>query len=141
MDFISKIINAISNGNRANLNSIIWRVSQKGQYNSIFAILTILRDNGIIRSFSYRPVLSQKLNSPEINEFTIYLKYDGAGKRVIRSIFNVSKPSRRVYVSSRSLWQPQSTSGFFVLATNYGILTDAQARRYNVGGCLLFGVT
>jgi len=136
MDFICKIINAIANGSRAKLNNISWSVNQTGQYNSVFAILTILRDNGTIRGFSYI-----NTSNDNKNQFIVYLKYDGYGKPVIRSIFSVSKPSRRIYVSSRSLWQPQSTTGFFVLATTYGLLTDSQARRYNVGGCLLFGVT
>lgn len=56
-------------------------------------------------------------------------------------MFRASTPGRRIYVSASSLWQPQSTSGFFVLSTVYGIFTDAEARRYNVGGELLFGVT
>ena len=141
MNFICKIINAISNGNRANLSAITWDVAQQGQYNSVFAILSILRENGIIRGFSYINTPSTKKKGSDQNQFVIYLKYDGSGKPVIRSIFNVSKPSRRIYISSRSLWQPQSTVGFFVLSTTYGILTDSQARRYNVVGCLLFGVT
>ena len=100
----------------------------------MLTILTILRNNGVIRAFSYLP-------SKDKNKFVIYIKYDQIGNNVIRSIFNVSKPSRKLYVSSKALWQPQSTTGFFVLSTSYGIITDIDARRYNVGGCILFGIT
>jgi len=80
-------------------------------------------------------------NSKERVYLNIFLKYDSVGKSVINSVYLVSTPGRRVYVSSNSLWQPQSTSGFFVLSTTSGILTDIEARRYNVGGEVLFGVT
>jgi ribosomal protein S8 len=36
-------------------------------------------------------------------EFIIYLKYDEAGSSVIRSISNISKPSRKIYVATQSL--------------------------------------
>jgi len=71
----------------------------------------------------------------------IYLKYDESGKSVIDSLFLVSKPSRRIYMSSSAIWQPQTTTGFFILSTPIGICTDIEARRYNVGGEILFGVT
>jgi ribosomal protein S8 len=45
-----------------------------------------------------------------------------------------------VYISASSLWQTQSTTGFVALSTVYGIITDIEARRYNVGGEVLFGI-
>jgi ribosomal protein S8 len=44
-------------------------------------------------------------------------------------------------MSSSAIWQPQTTTGFFILSTPIGICTDIEARRYNVGGEILFGVT
>jgi ribosomal protein S8 len=44
-------------------------------------------------------------------------------------------------VSGQMQFLKQSTTGFFVLSTSYGIITEMDARRYNVGGCILFGIT
>jgi ribosomal protein S8 len=45
-----------------------------------------------------------------------------------------------VHISSNALWQSRATAGFFVMSTTYGILTDVEARRFNVGGIVLFGI-
>ena len=135
MTLISKLITCIRNAKNAKLNYITYSINKEERILNLVTILTILRNNGIIRAFSYLPSNNNK------NKFIIYIKYDQVGNNVIRSIFNVSKPSRKLYISSKSLWQPQSTTGFFVLSTPYGIITDIDARRYNVGGCVLFGVT
>ena len=134
MNFISNLITSIRNAKNAKLNYIVWKSHEKSIQKNIIAILTLLRNNGVIRAFSF-------VTSKEKNQFVIYIKYDQTGKSVSRSIFNVSKPSRIQYISSKALWQPQSTTGFFVLSTPYGIITDSDARRYNVGGSLLFGLT
>jgi len=134
MKNISNLITCIRNAKNAKLNSVIWSINKNTKITNIEQVLIILRNNGVIRSFSYDTI---KLNVNII----IYLKYDQTGNSCIRSIFNVSKPSRILYIITKSLWQPQSTTGFYVLSTSYGILTDMDARRYNVGGCILFGIT
>jgi small subunit ribosomal protein S8 len=134
MNFISNLITSIRNAKNAKLNYIVWTSHEKSIQKNIIAILTLLRNNGVIRAFSF-------VTSKEKSQFVIYIKYDQTGKSVIRSIFNVSKSSRIQYISSKALWQPQSTTGFFVLSTSYGIITDSDARRYNVGGSILFGLT
>jgi len=93
MIFLSKIISSISNAKKAKIPYIIWHIDKKERITNILSVLTILRNNGIIRAFSFMPS----------NKFVIYLKYDQIGNNVIRSIFNVSKPSRMLYVSNKSL--------------------------------------
>jgi small subunit ribosomal protein S8 len=105
---------------------------------NILCILTILRKRGVIRGFTLQ---EQSVQDKKKRQVILYLKYDAVGKPLIDTLFIVSKPSRRVYISSVALWQPQTSTGFFVLSTSYGILTDNEARRYNVGGEVLFGVT
>ena len=134
MNLIINLITSIRNAKNAKLGYIAYSVNQKERQTSIVTILTILRNNGVIRAFSYVPIIND-------TKFIIFMKYDQTGNSVIRSIFSISKPSRKLYISSKALWQPQSTTGFFVLSTTYGIMTDTDARRYNVGGCILFGVT
>jgi ribosomal protein S8 len=67
---------------------------------AIFTILMLLRKNGIIRGFTFKEsTFSGKLK----RQYIIYLKYDATGKSVLDSIFLVSKPSRRVYVTATAL--------------------------------------
>ncbi len=135
MYFISNRITSIRNGEQASLRQIVWDTPSGSHYKSLYTTLEVLREAGVIRGFSFLSSVKNK------NKVVIYLKYDSIGKSVIRSVFLVSTSARRIHISASSLWQPQSTSGFFVLSTIYGILTDVEARRYNVGGEVLFGVT
>ena len=136
MNFISKILTNIRNAKNAKLNYIQYDINQEEILMNIINVLTILRNNGVIRAFSILPSINKGKS-----KFVIYIKYDHLGSSVVRSIFSISKPSRKLYLSSKSLWQPQSTTGFFVLSTSYGLMTEIDARRYNVGGCILFGIT
>lgn len=97
MTLISKLITCIRNAKNAKLNYITYSINKEERILNLVTILTILRNNGIIRAFSYLPSNNNK------NKFIIYIKYDQVGNNVIRSIFNVSKPSRKLYISSKSL--------------------------------------
>ncbi len=103
---------------------------------SLFTVLNLLWNEGFIRGFSYKSN-NQKDNTGSI---IIYLKYDVNGNRAIRSIFTVSNKGRRVYINTSALWQPQTTSGLYVLSTPRGILSINEARRLNVGGEVLFSI-
>lgn len=141
MNFLSNIIVSISNGSRAKLDTVSCTLPQINEFSSVFNILTLIQQQGVIRGFSYKKKIKYTNEKNSKDTFNIYLKYNGIGDSVIQSIFIVSKPSRPVYVKTGSFWQPQTSSGFFVMSTKYGIITDIEARRYNLGGCLLFGVT
>jgi ribosomal protein S8 len=97
MTLISKLITCIRNAKNAKLSYITYSINKEERILNLIAILTILRNNGVIRAFSYLPSNNNK------NKFVIYIKYDQVGNNVIRSIFNVSKPSRKLYISSKSL--------------------------------------
>ena len=97
----------------------------------------ILQKTGVIRGFSYKKV--KKISKIQ-GSLIIYIKYDAFGASVIDTSFYISKPSRRIYISAAALWQSQATTGFLVLSTVYGILTDIEARRYNIGGEVIFGI-
>jgi len=98
MNFLSNILSSIRNGKASRLSYILFIRPQNAIPKAIFDILTLLRKNGIIRGFSCIEIgTSGKI------KFMIYLKYDESGKSVIDSLFLVSKPSRRVYISSAAL--------------------------------------
>ncbi len=156
MDFLSKRINSISNGQKASRrkvvcclsNSVETSIFHEGAFKPLIASLTILQREGYIRSFNFsinkqfRKNANISYSGVEVHSLylTIYLKYDSVGNSVIHSIFQASTPARRVFINAKSFWQPQTFSGIFIISTSQGILTDIEARARNLGGELLFGV-
>ncbi len=55
-------------------------------------------------------------------------------KPVIREVKRVSKPGRRVYFPVELLPKVHNGLGVAIISTSKGIMTDKQARNYNVGG-------
>lgn len=100
MNFLSNRLTAIRNGKAAQLEQIVFMRPQGSMPKNIFAILTILRKSGMIRAFTYKEVY---ISNKQKTQYIIHLKYDNTGKSVIDSLFLVSKPSRRVYLSSAAL--------------------------------------
>ena len=74
-------------------NSVSYKISTRNELNSVIQILIILQKEGIIRSFTY-------IKNP--TQIIIYLKYNELGNNVIKSIFRVSKPSRPVYLKTKT---------------------------------------
>ena len=67
----------------------------------------------------------------------LFLKYDEDGNNVIDGLRRVSKPGRRVYVSSGNIPRVLNGLGVAILSTPKGVITDKQARKRNVGGEVL----
>jgi small subunit ribosomal protein S8 len=63
---------------------------------------------------------------------------DGVPK--IKGVERISKPSKRVYLSVKSIAPVRYGYGMLVLSTPKGILTGAQARKEQVGGEALFKI-
>ena len=98
-------------------------------------ILEVLKKEGYIRGFI--EYVDPKLNFIKIK---VLLKYDANGVPAVTNIFRVSTPSRKYYLSIKSLWKPKSTSGFFILSTPKGILIDRDARLHGQGGEVICGI-
>ena len=67
----------------------------------------------------------------------VFLRYDAAGKGMIRELRRVSKPSRRVYVGIEDVPKVLNGLGLTVLSTSQGVMSDRKARTLNTGGELL----
>lgn len=131
-DFLSDMLTRIRNGQRAGLDA----VSMHSHMPRICKdVLEILYEEGYIRGFS-------EISEDKKNERTIkvYLKYKNGGAPVIDGIFRVSTPGRRIYLSTKVLWKPKSTSGIFIFSTPQGVMTDREARLLNLGGEVLCGI-
>lgn len=90
-------------------------------------ILEILQKEGYILRYIY--FQDQK------NIFLeIYLKYLSNGYPVITEIHRVSKPSKRVYVKKREIKNYFNGMGMYILTTSKGVLSDNDAKYYNIGG-------
>lgn len=131
-DFVGDMIIRIKNGQRAGLDSVLMNPAMP-QYCK--KILTILQNEGYIRGF--KEIYD---GTKGVIRLKVLLKYGPTGTPGVRNIFRVSTPGRRVYLSTKVLWKPRSTSGIFIISTPLGILVDRDARLFNVGGEVLCGL-
>lgn len=69
-------------------------------------------------------------------EIEISLKYFD-GDPVIKELKRVSKPGRRVYAGAKELPRVRQGLGVAIVSTAQGVMSDADARRRNVGGEVL----
>nr|YP_010394256.1 ribosomal protein S8 [Phytophthora colocasiae]UXG56146.1 ribosomal protein S8 [Phytophthora colocasiae]DAZ88264.1 TPA_asm: ribosomal protein S8 [Phytophthora colocasiae]DAZ88775.1 TPA_asm: ribosomal protein S8 [Phytophthora colocasiae] len=118
-DTLSNLFSKIKNGYLAKKSKIVQQKSKQS-----INILNILVKEGFIKSY--------KINSK--NQIDIYLKYR-KNKAVITEIKRLSKPGKRLYIANKDLYKKKT--GFYILSTSIGILTDLQAKKLNVGGELI----
>jgi len=130
-NLLGDMITRIRNGHRARLGAILLHHSTP---KLCVRLLEILRNEGYILGFQFI------VNSKNKTQIKVLLKYDATGSSVINSFFQVSKPSRRVYVSLNSLWKPKNSFGLFVISTPMGLMVDREARIRNLGGEVLCGI-
>ena len=93
-------------------------------------VLDVLQDEGYIRG--YEKVTGEN-GHPAIE---ISLKYY-EGTPVIRELKRVSKPGRRVYMSTNDIPQVRQGLGVSIVSTSKGVMSDQAARSANVGGEVL----
>jgi small subunit ribosomal protein S8 len=89
-DFLSDMLTRIRNGQRAGLDEVYMHPHMP---KNCFNILKILYDEGYIRGFT-------KCAGSQIK---VLLKYKNGGFPAIEGIFRVSKPGRRIYISTTAL--------------------------------------
>ncbi len=131
-DFFGDLIIRIKNGNRVKAKTISMHPHMP-KY--CYAFLNVLRDEGYI--LGYQQSIDKTTNKLVIN---VLLKYNNMGVPVIRNIYQISKPGRRIYWSTKALWKPKSTGGLLILMTPQGFLTDRDARLLNIGGEVFCGI-
>jgi len=91
----------------------------------IIQMLNLLIKEGLINGF-------YNFNN---NYIIVLLKYNN-NKGVINCIKQISKPGKRVYVKNKWLYKNSKTD-IFILSTHKGLLTQNQAKQYNLGGELI----
>nr|QPN54058.1 ribosomal protein S8 [Phytophthora chlamydospora] len=118
-DTLSNLFSKIKNGYLAKNSKIVQQKSKQS-----INILNILVKEGFIKGY--------KINSK--NQLDIYLKYK-KNKAVITEIKRLSKPGKRLYITNKDLYKKKT--GFYIISSSSGILTDLQAKKLNVGGELI----
>lgn len=127
MDSIGDFINRIKTAGNAGLASTTMPHS-----NVVEAIAEVLVKHGFIKSVS-------KKGKKVIKTLDVELLYKDNKPRVTNAA-RISKPSRRIYEKSKDIKPVRRGLGMVVLSTPSGIMTDAEARKANVGGEVLFKI-
>jgi small subunit ribosomal protein S8 len=123
-DPVSDMLTRIRNGLGAGLREV-----------SIPASKLKIRIAEIMREQGYLEGLVVEADSKQ-GVLKVRLKYD-KDESVVTGLKRVSRPGRRVYVSSDEIPSVLNGMGIAILSTSSGIITDAQARQAHVGGELL----
>ena len=121
-DPIGDMFSRIRNGQLRSLSSIIIPSS-----NFRKNILEILKNEGYIKDFFIEKSENNKIS------LKISLKYF-EGQPVIKEIKRISKPGRRVYSRAASIPKVMNGLGLSILSTPKGVMSDAEARKNNIGG-------
>jgi small subunit ribosomal protein S8 len=93
-------------------------------------IARVLKEQGYIADYTEHEVKPQ-------GEITLQLKYGPDKSPVITGIRRISKPGLRRYVPVREIRPVLGGLGISILSTSQGILSDADARKKNIGGELI----
>ncbi len=87
----------------------------------------ILKDAGYIKGIKF-------IDDDKQGLLRVYLKYGKDNNSAISGIKRVSKPSLRVYVSSKEIPRVFGGYGMAILSTSQGILPDTECRERGIGG-------
>lgn len=116
---------SIKNGQISKKNSIFIKKTKMCQI-----ALKSLWDEGYILGYSSSPELPDKLQ--------VFLKYNKSGLPSINVVGSISKPGKRIYLSSKQLWKLESSYMFVLFSTNKGIKSLFECKKLNIGGEPLF---
>lgn len=78
-------------------------------------------------------IVGYKINEKNINQIKIFLKYN-KNKPAIHSIRFLSKPSRRVYYSTKQIWKIDSNKLFIIFSTDKGLKSILECKKLKIGG-------
>lgn len=97
------------------------------------SLAKVLQEEGFIGEFGLLEEGSRK-------HLRLRIRYDAKGQSIVRGLKRVSRPGRRIYVSTELIPSVQNGLGINVLSTSRGLMVDRQARKLHVGGEILCSV-
>jgi small subunit ribosomal protein S8 len=119
------MLTRIRNASRARHDKVVVPTSKLK-----VAVARVLREAGYIADFVEHDLQPQ-------GEITLQLKYGPDKSPVITGIKRISKPGLRRYVPVRDIRPVLNGMGISILSTSRGVLSDAEARKQNIGGELI----
>ncbi len=128
-DPIADMLTRVRNANRMKFRSVNAQLSRMN-----LEIVKVLKRTGYISGFDVKKDAHKK------DVLKIYLKYTDTKGRVIQDLQRVSRPGRRIYVSSKKIPKVYNGFGVAIVSTPRGIMTDKEARQQNVGGEIVCNV-
>jgi len=126
-DPIADLITRIKNASDARKESLVLPYSKLKE-----SIAAVLQKEGYVKSVAKKGKKVTKLLEVELN-------YNGNEPRV-QGVQRVSKLSKRIYKGAKDLRVFKNGYGNIILSTPKGILTEADAKKANVGGEVLFKI-
>jgi len=123
-DVIADMLTRIRNANNAKHETVDIPASNVKK-----AIADILVAEGYIKGYTL-------IEDGKQGIIRITLKYIGKQK-IIQGLRRVSKPGLRVYANCEDIPRVMNGMGIAIVSTSKGIMTDARARKENVGGEVL----
>ena len=123
-DPIADFLTRIRNAQKARHSTIELPAS-----NIKIAIAKILKEQGFVSDYA-------KIEDGVQGTLKVALKYYNR-KPAINELKRVSTPGRRLYVGVESLPKVRRGLGIAIVSTSKGVMTEKQARTYNVGGELI----
>ena len=90
------------------------------------SFLKILWNEGYISGY--------KISSQNNQNLEVFLKYTKNGKPVINSFKFLSKPSQKIYYSSKQIWKLNSSKAFIIFSTNLGLKSITECKKKYIGG-------
>lgn len=126
-DFIIRLQNAAAIGKREVL--VPYSVH-------LVAVAKKLKELGFVTAVDVRA----KGESEIQKEVVVTLAYSEQGQSRLRGVKRISKPGRRLYAPYTALHKVKGGTGFRILSSSAGIISDAEARKTHVGGEELFEI-
>ncbi len=125
-DPISNMLTCIRNSQLAKKKKVFIFYSKFKE-----SILKIFLREGYIKNYFITYDINKKI--------LIRLKYFN-NCPVISEIKRISRPSLRVYLSANKLPMINSGLGVLIISTSKGVLSDKEARKFNVGGEIICSI-
>ena len=121
-DYLTRVRNAI----KAN-----HRVVEIPASNIKKEITKVLFDKGYIANYKFDDTATQGI-------IKVALKYNPVTKiSAIRNLSRISRPGLRRYAGVENMPRVLNGLGIAILSTSKGVMTDKEAKQYNIGGEVL----
>jgi small subunit ribosomal protein S8 len=126
-DPIGDFIIRLKNASMARLSSVTLPYSSMKM-----SVAEVLKVNGFVKDV--------EKHGKTVRKSIIVTLVPTEGSSRISGVKRISKPGRRVYVSSKNIHPVKYGKGLLVVSTPNGVMSGGDARKANVGGEALFEI-